>query len=416
MNVRHSHPYLVLLALWLMVFSSSSQVVIIAPILPTISAALNIPEPVQGTLVSAYAVMLSLCALIAGPISDRFGRRRILLAGTGAMTVALALHGIADSYLSFLGVRALAGISGGMLSGGAVAYVGDYFPYEKRGWANGWVMSGIAVGQVIGVPLGIFLAERVGFRLPFLIFGLTMALTFVMILRVVPQPDVALDTGSLGIGRVTQKYKRLLRNPAVVAATVVYFLMFLSIGLYVIYLPTWLKTVHGMSGTEIAYLFLIGGSASVFAGPLAGRLSDQVGRKPIIIISCLGLALLMILTPYAMQLSWLTYLLFFLVMLLITVRMSPLQALLTALVPDTQRGMLMSMAVAIGQLGIGVGGILAGPAYTNFGYESNTIMAAAAILLMALLVWRILPEPRLDKKQPAASVSPSSGFPPKISQ
>src|SRR5690554_1918298 len=145
-----------------MMFSSSSQVVIIAPILPRIGDALAIPESIQGTLITAYALMLSIFALIIGPISDRVGRRRMLMVGSAALSTTLFLHAFADSYLSLLTIRALAGASAGMLSGAAVAYVGDYFPYERRGWANGWVMSGIAFGQIIGIPIGTLMADLYG--------------------------------------------------------------------------------------------------------------------------------------------------------------------------------------------------------------------------------------------------------------
>ena len=56
------------------------------------------------------------------------------------------------------------------------------FPMKKRGWANGWVMSGIALGQIIGIPLGTFLAEELGFKFPFVIFGVVMFLNFFLIL------------------------------------------------------------------------------------------------------------------------------------------------------------------------------------------------------------------------------------------
>ena len=65
----NSHPYLVLFALWLMVFSASSQVIIVSPILPRIGEALNIAEAYQGWLITSYAVFLSLFALIIGYIA-----------------------------------------------------------------------------------------------------------------------------------------------------------------------------------------------------------------------------------------------------------------------------------------------------------------------------------------------------------
>lgn len=135
---------------------------IISPILPQIGDDLGIADAVLGTLVTAYSLMVGMFAILSGPISDRIGRRRILLIGCAAMTVALGLHGLVDSYVSFLVVRVFTRMAGGVLSGAAVSYIGDYFPYERRGWATGWVMSGAAFGQIVGIPMGIVTAERCG--------------------------------------------------------------------------------------------------------------------------------------------------------------------------------------------------------------------------------------------------------------
>lgn len=405
MPARKSNPRLVLFALWLMVFSASSQVIIVSPILPRIGEALGIPEALQGWLITSYALMLSVFALITGPISDKIGRRRILLVGCGSMAGALLLHGVADSFLSLLAVRAVAGAAGGMLSGGAVAYVGDYFPYERRGWANGWVMSGIAFGQIIGIPVGTLLADWFGFRWAFLMFALTMLLATFLIWRFVPQPEVERDRHPLSLRRALANYGALLKQPAVVAASVVYLLMFFSIGLYVIYLPTWLEENLGVSGAAIASLFFVGGIANVLTGPLAGRLSDDLGRKPLIITSCVGLGLVMLATTYVVTNMWVAYGMFALAMVMVAMRMSPLQSLMTALAPAQRRGILMSLAVAIGQLGIGIGGAVAGLAYTEYGYLSNTVIAAVSIGLMAWLVQRYLPEPEARRPAPAHEVA-----------
>ncbi len=388
-----SHEYLILFALWLMVFSASSQVIIIAPILPRIGEALGIEEALQGWLITSYAVFLSIFALIVGPISDKMGRRVVLIVGSGAMAVALWLHGVADSFVSLLVVRAAAGAAGGMLSGAAVSYVGDYFPYNRRGWANGWVMSGVAFGQIIGIPIGTVLADQFGFRAAFIMFAGSMTLTTVMIWLFVPQPKVERDKAPLTISRAAATYMELIRRPAVAAASATYFLMFFSIGLYVIYLPTWLESHLNVSGTVIATLFFVGGLATVVTGPMAGKISDTTGRKPLIVWSCLGLSVIMALTTWVVNSMLTAYIFFGLTMVMIAMRISPLQSLMTALVEDRRRGALLSLAVAIGQVGIGIGGAVAGIAYTQYGYVSSTLVGAAAILAMAALVHFRLPEP-----------------------
>ncbi|WP_279239670.1 MFS transporter [Scytonema sp. UIC 10036] len=130
---RHPPVVLILLALWLMVLASSSQATIVAPILPRIGEALGIPEVLQGTLVTGYAIALSAFAIVIGPVSDRIGRRPVLLAGTSSMAVLLGMHGFASDFISLLCVRIGAGVSGGILTGVAVAYVGDYFPSSVVG-------------------------------------------------------------------------------------------------------------------------------------------------------------------------------------------------------------------------------------------------------------------------------------------
>ena len=286
-----------------------------------------------------------------------------------------------------------------MLSGAAVSYVGDYFPYNKRGWANGWVMSGIAFGQIVGIPIGTILADQFGFRGAFLMFAGTMTLTTVLIWFCVPQPDVDRDTERLTVARAIAGYRELLSRRVVAFASATYFLMFFSIGLYVIYLPTWLETTLNVSGTSIASLFLVGGLASVISGPMAGKLSDRTGRKPLILVSCFGLSAVMIVTTYWTTSMWVAYVLFGFAMVMFGLRMSPLQSLMTAIVEERRRGALLSLAVAIGQIGIGIGGAAAGFAYVKWGFISNTATGAVAILGMAWLVHFHLPEPQMKNSE-----------------
>jgi predicted MFS family arabinose efflux permease len=386
---------LVLFALWLMVFTSGSQVMLIAPIFPRIREQLGVAEAALGTLVAADALMLGLMALVAGPISDRVGRRRILLVGTGLMTAALALHALAFDYYSLLTVRALAGAAGGVLSGVAVAYVGDYFPYQRRGWANGWVMTGMAFGHIIGIPAGTILAADLGFRVPYLGLAAIMAITFSIVWRVVPQPNEERYAGPLTVRHAVRNYLALLRTPAILAAVVTYSATFLGISLFVIYLPTWLEDAIGATPMEVAALFFTGGVANVMSGPRAGRLSDRVGRKRVIIGASAGLAVLILGTTFVVRSVALAFVLFFLVMMLFAARISPFQALLSQLVTSERRGSLMSLTVGIGQIGFAFGSILAGFTYAQHGFALSTALAAAFLLLTAWTVARYLPEPRL---------------------
>jgi predicted MFS family arabinose efflux permease len=378
--------YTILFALWLLVFSASSQLMIVVATLPEIGEQLSISTARQSLLVSSYAVMVGVFALVAGPVSDKFGRRRMLLIGSGLMTAALALHAVPGGYAILLAARTFAGVAGGVLSGAAVAYIGDYFPYERRGWANGWVMSGIAAGQIAGVPLGALLAEQFGFRTPFLIFAVTMGVTFLLVLKYVMQPDVKLNNRKLTVAGAVKEYFSLLKQNDILVAAAVFALLFFSMALYITYLPAWLTEYRQASPNRIAALFFAGGLASVITGPIVGKMSDRVGRKPLILASSLGLVILMSGATYFISEFWLAFPVFFFSSVLLAARMSPFQALLSALVPGERRGALMSLTVALGQVGFAAGAFLAGIVYSQMDYRSSTFAGAGIALITAWLI------------------------------
>ena len=112
-----ARPRLALVTLWLLVFAAAGQIIVIAPILPRIGEQLGVEPGPLGLLITVYSVTLAVFTLVVGPVSDRFGRRRMILIGTAAMAAVLLLHGLATSFASLLILRALAGAAGGVLSG-----------------------------------------------------------------------------------------------------------------------------------------------------------------------------------------------------------------------------------------------------------------------------------------------------------
>ncbi len=400
-----ARPRFALFTLWLLVFAAAGQIIIVAPILPRIGAELGVAPETLGLLVTVYAIALGTCGLIAGPISDRFGRRAIILWGAGAMTIALGLHGLADSYETLLLARAASGAAGGLLTGASVAYIGDAFRADRRGWASGWVMSGFSVGQIVGIPAGIALAELGGFRMPFLGFAVVMGAAFVLAFWALPQVAGTQSRQRLTVRSALASYRELLSRSDTRSATLVYLVLFAGVGLFVIYFPSWLETELGYTSAMVAGVYALGGFANVLTGPQAGRLSDRIGRKPVIVIATLGVGAFMALAPLAKLWPPAAFGVFFCIMALTAGRISPLQALLTELVPAQRRGVLMSLSSAIGNVGFASGSALAGVLYASQGFGVNALLAGAMSALVGAVVWWGLPEPRSDA-EPAVTSSP----------
>ena len=160
-------------------------------------------------------------------------------------------------------------------------------------------------------------------------------------------------------------------------------------------MPSFLTTLCGFTGFELSLLFLIGGVASVIAGPYAGKLSDRIGRKNIILFSSVGLFVTMVLTSLFVDNFYEAYSMFFIVMLLTSTRLGPFRALVTEVTSEEKRGKMMSMSIALGQLGMALGGLIAGFIYTEYGFWLNTIISGIAIMLFGLLVWKYIEEPEI---------------------
>lgn len=385
---------LILLALFALTFAISAQFLVVTPLLPEIRDQLGVDEGYLGFLVTSYAIGVGVFSLLAGPVSDYVGRRVILLIGSTGMAIALLLHGLAYSFELLLAVRLAAGCAAGLMAGATVAYVGDAFPYAQRGRANGIIATGFAAGQILGIPAGAWLGE-IGYRIPFTSFGVAVGLAAVLIAVFVPQPDVEL-ADTLSVRSAIVGYAELLSRGATAASAAAYAIMFLGVSLFITYLPTWLNARFGVTPTEVATLFVAGGIANLIMGPIAGGLSDRVGRKVLVVTGSTAAGLMMAAVPWITPRFWVAYPLFFIIMIFVAMRISPMQALVSSLVPARQRGTLLALAFAIGQVGFGLGALLSGVLYTGYGFVVTAVVGGSMAATMALVVALFIPEPRED--------------------
>ncbi|WP_299273549.1 MFS transporter [uncultured Psychroserpens sp.] len=372
-------------------FSSSSQFLIMAPILPEICRQLHVDESLLGLLITVYSLTLGVVALFSGYVSDNIGRRKIILLGSGLMATTLILHYIAYDYYSLLVIRILTGVSGGILTGSCISFVRDYFPYNKRGWANGVIATGSAIGQIAAIPLGVIFAKNFGFATPFMFFGFVMCLVFGLAYFFIPQIKNNRTKVEIKPISILKGYIQILKASVYRILSISYILMFFSITVYLVYFPKWLEASFRSGAKDIALVFFFGGCASLLASPFAGKLTDVVGRKPVTIISNFILTLILGLS-LVIELSYMqATAVFFLFMLCVSGRLVSFQSLASDITSSENRGQVMCLMIAIGQIGMALGSGIAGLMYSTIGFELNIITAAIASLIMAMIIWKVIP-------------------------
>ena len=163
---------------------------LILPVLPQLIAEVS-GNPLAGAalwggaLTTAFAVMQFLCGPMLGGLSDRFGRRPVLLISTGVMALDYVVMALAGSIWLLLLGRVLGGITAATHAT-AAAYIADVSPPERKSANFGLIGAAFGVGFILGPVIGGLLAEW-GTRAPFWAAAGLAAANFAFGLLVLPE-------------------------------------------------------------------------------------------------------------------------------------------------------------------------------------------------------------------------------------
>jgi EmrB/QacA subfamily drug resistance transporter len=153
--------------------------------LPAIRASYGAGAEQVQWVVNAYLLPLSALLLLGGALGDHFGRRRLLVIGTGLFALSSLLCALAPSLPLLLGARAVQGVGAALLLPNSLALLNAAYSGEKRGWAVGiWAAAGAAAAAVAPL-IGGWLVDTVGWpaifyiNLPLAIGAILLAVRFV---------------------------------------------------------------------------------------------------------------------------------------------------------------------------------------------------------------------------------------------
>jgi len=244
-----------------------------------------------GWLALAYAVMQFFFGPIIGNLSDRFGRRPVLLGALGGYAIAYTLMGFAPSLFWLFVARIVAGIMGASFST-AYAYVADVSPPEQRSQNFGLIGAAFGLGFIIGPAVGGLLGEY-GIRLPFFaasaLAAINLAFGFFMLKESLPEEKrrkfdikranafVALQ-GLSGQNRVVLWYAAALLVWMI--GHIVYPIVF---AFYAIEAFGWSMFTIGLA------LALVGVGAALVQGVMIRYLIPKIGERKAVIIGAISM-------------------------------------------------------------------------------------------------------------------------------
>lgn len=344
------------------------------------------PERI-GLIVSVSTLTGVLLKLPSGALSDIYGRRFLLRIGVVAFGLPPFLYPFITDLDALTALRFLHGLATAIFAPSALATVAELYR-EQRGAALGTYTACTQSGSLLGPFLGGYLIHAAGFSTAFVtagIFGcIGMVLFYSLHLDVaVPQrkeqgPVVVLSEMWKGFAAVAKNNKVLITSMTDAAKMI-------ANGALMAFLPLY-GVSAGLNPGEVGLLFSVQAGTSFFAKPIMGRISDRVGRQPLIILGLFICAGTFVCIPYVSMFPFL---------LMLSAGFGFGEAVVSssssALVADSSEfkrlGAGMGMQGTIMDIGHASGPLLAGLLIAHMSYGGAFMVIAGMQLAAAVVFW-----------------------------
>lgn len=339
-------------------------------------------SPLQvGLLMSVFSLMQFLLAPAWGRLSDRMGRRPVLLVSIAGSTVSYLVFAFADSVTMLFVSRAMAGITAANLSA-AQAYLTDITPPDQRTRAMGMIGAAFGVGFIFGPAMGGVLGQWGGVMAIGLGAALLSGANWLAALLLLPE---SLPPERRGLPRPMRlplaSLPEVLRMPGMGLLATVFFLNILAFSNLESTFVLLAARSYGLDTAEVGYVFaFIGVLGAIVQGGMVGRLGRRYGDRNILVVGCFLQVPSLAALPHMSEVQ--TLLPVLAVVAIGSGLTSPsLNALISRLAPADRRGEVFGVTQSLGSLGR-----ILGPAWGGwtFGYLGKEAPYHTAALLLGV--------------------------------
>lgn len=365
--------------LYVAAFVAGSSLSWLFPVVPLYAAELGAPVSQVGLIVAAFSYVTALLLIPLGMISDKLGLHKFVIAGLAIFALAPLLYPLAANPQQLMIVRAIHGLSAAAYLPAGIALAMDLAPVAQRGEAIGWYTMSFHLGLMAGPITGGFMLDYFGFAAAFYSCSAAALLGLVFVLcrlGTITQPSVAERTRSSSWGWMKQA----------LAFAALLMPLFIAIGAGTLgtYIPLYGQG-FGIAGAGAGAIITATYASSALLRAPAGRLSDRVGRKPM--IAC-GMAVTAVAAGFVSVFHSLSPLI--VVAIFFGIGMALAMPAGLALVADLssagQRGLAMAMPTCFFQVGLAVGPTAMGFVAEASSFEMMFLVCASSLALGLFII------------------------------
>ena len=364
---------------------------IIIPLLPFYAEHFGASALMVGLLSTSFSLMQFLFAPFWGRLSDRIGRRPVILIGLLGSAFSYALFALASSLPMLFVARSLAGVAGANIAT-AQAFIADITTPENRARGMGMVGAAFGLGFVFGPAIGGFLS-RWGYAAPAWFAAALSLANFVAAMAVLPESRPAharLDTRQEGRLAV---FRRALARPRMPLVLLVFFLVITSFSSFESMFALYSERRFGFTTVSIGYMFAwVGIVLATVQGGLVGLVVPRIGETRVVRIALLLIAAGLFAVPVSPSVPVLAGSVGLLALGLGLNSPSMLSAI-SQLADPRDQGSTLGLSQSLGSLARIVGPMWGGWVFDSFGMRVPFFSACAMMLLAWIISLAVFSRP-----------------------
>ncbi|MBX3144653.1 MAG: MFS transporter [Trueperaceae bacterium] len=239
----------------------------------------------------AFAMMIA--SPIWGAVSDRYGRKPMLIRALVGGAVLVFLMGLARSSEELFWLRVIQGLVTGVVSA-ASSMAASVTPRDRLGYSMGLMQTGQWAGIAIGPVLGGVLSYAVGIRYSFMVTAVLLLAGGLIVMLGVKEDFVPPANRQRGVGGMFRQWGAVLTAKGVSLTYILRFTAWLGRTMIMPFLPLFIASLtvrQDLAGLYTGLTIGVSSLAATYSGIVLGRLGDKVGHKRLLIVSALATAL-----------------------------------------------------------------------------------------------------------------------------
>lgn len=252
--------------------------------LPVISRDLSVSVPLLGQVTTAIFIGSAGVGLLAGPLADQFGKRRLLLIGLIIQVVSCLGTMAAPSYGWLLAARMISSLSGGIIIGTSLAAAGSIYTGPARQRALAWIAGGVAAGAIVGIPLLTTVASLSSWRGAYAFLGI-IGLLWVLFIRLSLVDDSPSDPGRIEVRRILGAYRPLLQQRSMLKLYSASLIRAIGWVGTLTYFGAYLGQELGLTTSQIGWSYMVGASGYFLGTKMGGTNYLAIGTRTLYALS-----------------------------------------------------------------------------------------------------------------------------------